>query len=228
MGLRRFAVTLLIGAPGAGKGTQARFLSRSLSIPHVASGDLLREHRRRGTELGMSARQYMDRGELVPDDLVVDMVIERLEQPDATHGVLLDGFPRTEAQANTLDRELSRRGGGVTSAIFLDVPDSVLVDRLAGRRICTECQATYNLYLQNLGARMTCLDCDEPLVQRPDDRREVVERRVQVYMRETTAVLDHYRARGLLCHIDGHQSIEAVRDDLLATVRTDCPVLAAT
>jgi adenylate kinase len=218
MGLCRFAVTLLIGAPGAGKGTQARFLCDTLSIPHVASGDLLRDHRRRGTDLGTMAKQYMDRGDLVPDRLVVDMVLERLQEPDASCGVLLDGFPRTAAQAQTLDHELEARGGGVTTALFLDVPTDVLVDRLAGRRVCTECQATYNIYFQNLGERMTCFDCDEPLVQRPDDRRDVVERRVEVYTRETTAVLDHYRTRGLLRQIDGHRPIQDVRQDLVRTV----------
>ncbi len=131
MGSCRFAVTLLIGAPGAGKGTQARFLCSTLGMPHVATGDLLRDHRRRGTDLGATAKQYMDHGELVPDRLVVDMVLERLQEPDAAQGALLDGFPRTAAQAQALDRELEGRGGGVTTALFLDVPTGVLVDRLA-------------------------------------------------------------------------------------------------
>ena len=219
MGSCRFAVTLLIGAPGAGKGTQARFLCDTLGIPHVATGDLLRDHRRRGTDLGTTAKKYMDRGELVPDHLVVDMLMERLEHPDAARGALLDGFPRTGAQARTLDSELRLQGGDVTAALFLDVPPSVLVDRLAGRRICTDCQATYNIYLQHVGERMTCFDCDVPLVQRPDDRRDVVERRVEVFLRETTAVLDHYRSRGLLRRIDGHRPIQDVRHDLVQTVQ---------
>jgi len=227
MGPGRYTVTLLIGAPGAGKGTQARFLCDALRMPHVATGDLLRDHRRRGSELGRVAKKYMDRGELVPDHLVVDMVLERLEHPDAARGVLLDGFPRTLAQAESLESELELRGGGVNAALFLDVPSSVLVDRLAGRWVCTECQSIYNIYLQNLGQRMSCLECDEPLVQRHDDQREVVERRVDIFMRETTAVLDHYDSRGLLRRVDGNRPIDTVRTELLAVLRSGLMALAA-
>src|SRR2546423_13816748 len=138
----RYAVTLLIGAPGAGKGTQARFICEALGIPHVATGDLLREHRRQGTPLGSLVRQYMDRGELVPDDLVVEMVARRLEEPDAVYGGLLDGFPRTRAQARALDADLAAHGGGVERVFFLDVPPRTLVDRLGGRRGCESCPGT--------------------------------------------------------------------------------------
>lgn len=223
----RYAVTLLIGAPGAGKGTQARFLCEALGMPHVATGDLLRDHRRRGTDLGRAATRYMDRGELVPDHLVVDMVMERLEHPDATRGVLLDGFPRTGNQARTLDIELDLRDGGVNVALLLDVPSEVLVERLAGRRVCEQCQGTFNVHLQDLGPRMTCPECDERLIQRPDDSRNVVERRVQVFMHETMAVLDHYQVRGLLRRIDGNRPIDEVRADLLVQLRTDSSMALA-
>lgn len=211
----RYAVTLLIGAPGAGKGTQARFICEALDIPHVATGDLLREHRRRGTSLGAIVRQYMDRGELVPDDLVVEMVARRLEEPDAARGVLLDGFPRTRAQARALDADLAARGGGVERVLFLDVPSHVLVDRLVGRRVCESCQNTFNLHTDDLGPELECPECGGQLVRRPDDERDVVARRVAVYMRETSPVVEHYRTAGVLHRIDGHRPIEEIRAELL-------------
>ena len=137
-------VVLLLGAPGAGKGTQARFVGDTLGIPHVASGDLLREHRRRGTELGKAAQAYMDRGDLVPDQLVIDMVMDRLTRPDARRGALLDGFPRTRSQAEALDRTLEQNSGTVRAVLYLDVPKDTLVARLAGRWICGNCQNTYH------------------------------------------------------------------------------------
>src|SRR5215472_15416593 len=134
-------VVLLLGAPGAGKGTQARYLAQLLDVPHVASGDLLREHRQQGTLLGRLAQAFMDRGDLVPDDLVVSMIIDRLDRGDAVRGALLDGFPRTVAQAKALEARLAERGGSVRVAIYVDVPTAVLVERLAGRWLCRECQA---------------------------------------------------------------------------------------
>lgn len=204
-------MALLIGPPGAGKGTQARYISQALGIPHVASGDLLREHRHRGTPLGVTARAYMDQGELVPDDLVVQMVIERLARPDAARGVLLDGFPRTQTQARTLDGELAERGGGVTAALFLDVPTDVLVERLSGRRLCIGCHSTFHVVLQQLPFDGTCPHCGDRLVQRPDDVPSVIARRVTVYQEQTAPVLEHYRLRGVLRRADGSGSVEQTR-----------------
>jgi adenylate kinase len=211
----RFSVALLIGPPGAGKGTQARYISQALGIPHVGSGDLLREHRHRGTPLGLTARAYMDQGELVPDELVVQMVIERLARPDADGGVLLDGFPRTLPQARALDGELAERGGGVTVALFLDVPTDVLVERLSGRRVCIGCHSTYHVVLQQLPFDGTCPQCGDHLVQRPDDAPSVVARRVTVYQQQTGPVLEHYRARGVLRRADGSGSVEQTRSRAL-------------
>jgi adenylate kinase len=208
-------VVLLIGPPGAGKGTQARCLSRALDIPHVASGDLLREHRRRGTPLGRTARAYMDQGELVPDDLVVQMVIERLARPDADRGVLLDGFPRTLTQARALDGELAERGGGVTAALFLDVPTDALVERLSGRRVCIGCQGTFHTVLQPLPFDGTCPQCGDRLVQRPDDEPGVVARRIDVYHQQTAPVVEHYRAGGVLRLVDGRGSVEQTQSRAL-------------
>jgi adenylate kinase len=223
----RYAVTLLIGAPGAGKGTQARFVCDELGIPHVATGDLLREHRRRSTPLGAIVRQYMDRGELVPDDLVLEMVARRLEEPDAARGVLLDGFPRTRAQARALDADLAAHGGGVERVFFLDVPTRALVNRLVGRRVCDECQGTFNLHTDDIGPNLECPECGETLVRRPDDERDVVERRVGVYLRETAPVVEHYRVAGVLRQMDGDRDIDAVRADLLAVLQDRDMALAA-
>jgi len=158
----------------------------------------------------------MDRGELVPDDLVIAMVMDRLEEADAAHGALLDGFPRTKAQADALDAELEARDGRVVRALFLDVAAEALVDRMSGRRICEGCRETYNVHLQTLGA--TCPDCDGRLVQRSDDNYEVAQHRVAIFRRETLPVVEHYRGHGVLRQIDGDRSIEEIRADLLAAL----------
>jgi adenylate kinase len=207
-------VVLLLGAPGAGKGTQARFLTGMLGVPHVASGDLLREHRRLMTPLGQAAKGYMDRGDLVPDDLVIDMIVERLDHADAGRGVLLDGFPRTRAQAEALDQRLATLGTTVRAALYLDVPQPILIDRLAGRWMCPACQATYHDRFAQPRVDATCDACGEPLFQRPDDRRDVVENRVTVYLRDTLPVVDHYTQRGNLRRVDGDREIHEVRAEL--------------
>jgi adenylate kinase len=218
-------VVLLLGAPGAGKGTQARFLVDLLGAPHVASGDLLRTHREHGTRLGEQARAYMDRGDLVPDALVIDMILDRLSRADAAAGALLDGFPRTCAQADALEARLAERGGGVRAAIYVDVPMDVLVDRLAGRWLCRVCQASYHEVFKPSRVVGRCdLDRGE-LYQRSDDRRDVVSKRVAVYLRDTLPVVEHYERLGVLRRIDGDQPIEAVRAALAAAVEPS-PVLA--
>ena len=227
VGSGRFSVTLLIGAPGAGKGTQARYVREAMGIPHVATGDLLRDHRRRGTALGRTARAYMDRGDLVPDDLVVKMVMDRLEASDAANGVLLDGFPRTLAQAAALDAELSARGGGVAAALFLDVAPAVLVRRLSGRRMCDGCQNTFHVDLHDLPGDGSCPECGDHLVQRRDDQRSAVARRISVYLDQTTPVLDHYRSRGLVHRVDGNRAVDQIRADLLSVLRRRVPALVA-
>jgi adenylate kinase len=221
-------VTLMIGAPGAGKGTQARNVRETLGIPHVATGDLLRDHRRRGTALGRTARAYMDRGDLVPDDLVVKMVIDRLEEPDAVNGVLLDGFPRTITQASALDAELAARGGAVAAALFLDVPPGVLVRRLSGRRMCDSCQSTFHVDLHDLPSDGSCPECGaHHLVQRRDDQRSAVARRISIYLDQTTPVLDHYRSRGLVHRVDGNRDVDEIWTDLLNILRRRVPTLVA-
>ncbi|MBV8716164.1 MAG: adenylate kinase [Chloroflexi bacterium] len=219
-------VVLLLGAPGAGKGTQARFLAETLGVPHVASGDLLREHRQRGTSLGRAAQEYMDRGDLVPDVLVVDMIVDRLNERDAARGALLDGFPRTVAQAQALDDRLRRRGGHVRCAIYVDVPTDVLVERLAGRWLCKTCQASYHEIFNPPASDGVCDRCDGELYQRPDDKRAVVSNRVAVYLRDTLPVVERYARQGVLQRVDGNQSIEAVKAALLQAISEDEPVPA--
>ncbi len=214
-------VVLLLGAPGAGKGTQARFLADTLGVPHVASGDLLRQHRERGTALGRAAQGYMDRGDLVPDGLVVDMIIDRLEQSDAMRGALLDGFPRTLAQAQALERRLAGRGGRVRIAIYVDVPTDLLIDRLAGRWLCQTCQASYHEMYNPARIEGTCDACRGELYQRPDDRRDVVANRVGVYLRQTLPVVQRYARKRILQRIDGDQSITAVRSALVQAIGED-------
>lgn len=218
MGLQRHDVVLLLGAPGAGKGTQARALAQTLGVPHVASGDLLREHRQAGTVLGRAAQVYMDRGDLVPDDLVVDMIVDRLNRRDAAAGALLDGFPRTLPQAAALDERLRERDGRIRVAIYVEVPQAALVERLAGRWICRGCQATFHELFNPPARKGVCDSCAGELYQRPDDKREVVANRVSVYLRDTLPVIQAYEDRGILRRVNGDQSIEAVKLDLCAAV----------
>lgn len=229
VGSGRYSVTLLIGAPGAGKGTQAENVRRTLGIPHVATGDLLRKHRRDGTALGKTARSYMDRGELVPDDLVVQMVLDRLELPDASNGVLLDGFPRTMVQAESLDRELAARSGRVEAALFLDVPQKTLVRRLSGRRVCEGCQGTFHVDLHVLAAKGQCPKCGKHLAHRRDDHPTAVAQRIDIFLKQTTAVLQHYRTQGIVHDVNGDQPVDRIWADLLQILsskikaRSSCP-----
>jgi len=216
--LRPLELLLLLGPPGAGKGTQARYLTARLGIPHVASGDLLRTHRKRGTSLGKAAEAYMDRGDLVPDHLVVEMIMHRLDEPDGAGGALLDGFPRTAAQAEALDRRLDERGGRVRAIVYVDVPADVLVDRLGGRWICSDCQTSHHERFAPPQRHGICDNCGGALFQRTDDTREVVSRRVAVFTSDTMPVVNYYDARGQLLRLDGNRPIQTVCAALLDAV----------
>jgi adenylate kinase len=205
---------VLLGPVGAGKGTQARRISSDQGILHLASGDLLRAHIALDTELGQQAKQYMARGALVPDDLVISMILERMRQADAERGVLLDGFPRTVAQARALDEELEAAHRRLRLALYLEVPFEELVHRAAGRWTCRGCGATYN-YRVNPPAKAGTCDIDGgELYQREDDRLDVVSERIRVYLRDTVPVVEYYRERGILREIDGTQDIETVARDI--------------
>ena len=209
---------VLLGPPGSGKGTQAARLRELLGLPHIASGDLFRENLKNQTELGLKAKAYMDRGALVPDDLTIAMVMDRLSRPDCAQGALLDGFPRTIAQAEALDQALAEQGVVISVVPYIAVPDEVLIERISGRRICRTCGESYHIQFnppQNSGI------CDHDggeLYQREDDRPETVRERLRVYHEQTSPLINYYRQRGVLVEINGNQSIDAVSADLQAAV----------
>jgi len=205
---------LLLGPVGAGKGTQARRIAQRYGIPHIASGDLLRKHIREGTPLGQEAQAYMESGALVPDDLVIGMILDRMHQPDATNGVLLDGFPRTVAQAQALDAELADKNRSVKLALYLRVPPEVLLDRAANRWNCRVCGTTYDYRVNPPAVAGVCDREGGELFQRADDRPAVVTERIRVYLRDTEPVVSYYRARGILREVDGTVNIAGVTAEL--------------
>lgn len=209
---------VFLGAPGAGKGTQAEVVARRLGLPHVATGDVLREAVRRGTDLGKQVKGYMERGELVPDALVVDLVVDRLSQPDAAKGAVLDGFPRNIAQAEALDAALARRGDRVDVAIYLKVSEPELVRRLAARWECGVCRTPHQERTSPPKVAGVCERCGGQLVQRPDDRPETVSRRLQVYFEQTAPVLEYYRSRGILAEVDGERPIPEVTEQVMVVL----------
>jgi Adenylate kinase (EC 2.7.4.3) len=209
---------ILMGPPGAGKGTQAKILSQRLGIPHVASGDLFRDHLHRQTPLGQLARQYMDRGELVPDDVTIGMIRERLEQPDCRDGVILDGFPRTLAQARALDEMLSEMGRSLVAVLYIRVREELLLRRLAGRWTCRTCGAVYHIEFNPPRIPGRCDLDGGTLYQREDDTEEVQRRRIQVYQEQTAPLVSFYRDRGLLVEVDGEQPIPEVTAALLQAI----------
>ena len=212
-------VLVLLGAPGAGKGTQAQVLARTLGIPHIATGDLFRAAVREGTTLGREVKEYMDRGELVPDGVTVGILLDRLSASDARDGAILDGFPRTRAQAEALDAELAGRGVGVDRALYIDVPSEDIVRRLSGRWICEAAGHVYNVASRPPRAAGRC-DIDESaLVQRDDDRAETVRARLGQQMGALGEVAAHYRATGALVMVDGGKPIAEVTEALLDVLR---------
>jgi adenylate kinase len=212
-------ILLLLGAPGAGKATQAEILRERLHMAHVSSGDLFRLHMKNETPLGLAAKQYYDRGELVPDGLVIDMIMDRLNEPDTAHGVILDGFPRTVAQAEALGVRLAAHGEQLGAALYIHVPTETLLDRLSGRLLCRECGTVYHEKFNPPRMAGVCDICGGELYQRGDDTRETAENRLRVYFDQTRPVIEYYRRHGMLEEVDGLQSIEQVTADLLAHIQ---------
>jgi len=212
-------IIILLGAPGAGKGTQSEILQGKLQMVHVSSGDLLRDNRKRCTELGKIAEGYMVKGALVPDDLVIQMIVERMDAPDTEHGILLDGFPRTPPQAAALDEALNAKGKRVNRALYIKVEDETLLDRLSGRWTCRNCGHVYHEKFAPPRTPGVCDVCGGELYQRDDDKRETAIIRLRVYFDQTMPIIDYYRNRDILCEVNGEQPIETVTADLLECLR---------
>jgi adenylate kinase len=209
---------ILLGAPGAGKGTQAKVLEHRTGLAHVASGDLFRAALRQGTELGMLAKQYMDRGELVPDQVVIGMILERIKQPDCASGVIFDGFPRTIDQARALEAALAEHGDRIDAVLYLAVPNEVLLRRIAGRQTCKSCGATYNLYYFASRVGDVCDECGGQLYQRSDDSMETARHRLEVYFAQTQPLIEYYRGQGSLYEIEGQGDIHDVTETMIVSL----------
>ncbi|MFO8009745.1 MAG: adenylate kinase [Dehalococcoidia bacterium] len=209
---------ILLGAPGAGKGTQAVVLAKEKGLAHIASGDLFREAQNSGTELGNLVKSYMEKGDLVPDDVTVKMILERINQPDCANGFLLDGFPRTMAQAEALDSALNKEGKQIDKVIYVKVPNEELVKRLSGRWICRNCQAPFHSVDAPPKVAGKCDHCGGELYQRADDNEETVRNRLDVFMKQTSPLIDYYTKADKLVEVNGNQSVDAVSKDMLATL----------
>lgn len=194
---------IMLGAPGAGKGTQAKMIAAKYGIPHISTGDIFRANIKNGTELGAKAKEYMDKGLLVPDELVVDLVIDRFKEADCEKGYVLDGFPRTIPQAEALDKALTAIGENVDYAINVEVPDENIVNRMGGRRACVGCGATYHIVYSPTKEEGKCDTCGAELIIRDDDKPETVQNRLSVYHEQTQPLIDYYTNKGIIAEVDG-------------------------
>ena len=201
---------IMLGAPGAGKGTQAKKIADKYQVPHISTGDIFRANIKNGTELGMKAKTYMDQGLLVPDELVVDLVVDRLGQEDCVNGCVLDGFPRTIPQAESLDAALAAKGEAIDYAIDVDVPDENIINRMSGRRACVACGATYHIVHIPTKVEGICDRCGEKLILRDDDKPETVKKRLDVYHAQTQPLIDYNTSKNVLKSVDGTQDMEDV------------------
>ncbi len=206
---------IMLGAPGAGKGTQAKMIADKYSIPHISTGDIFRANIKNGTELGMKAKTYMDQGLLVPDELVVDLVVDRVAQDDCKNGYVLDGFPRTIPQAESLDAALEKMGSSIDFAINVEVPDENIVKRMSGRRACVECGATYHIVHIPTKVEGICDKCGKELILRDDDKPETVLKRLNVYHEQTQPLIDYYNGKKVLVEVDGTKDMGEVFADII-------------
>ena len=201
---------IMLGAPGAGKGTQAKKITEKYQIPHISTGDIFRANIKNGTELGKKAKTYMDQGLLVPDELVCDLVVDRVKQEDCKNGYILDGFPRTIPQAESLDEALGQMGESLDYAINVDVPDEHIVNRMSGRRACVGCGATYHMVYAPTKKEGVCDVCGAELILRDDDKPETVQKRLSVYHEQTQPLIDYYKGKGILKDVDGTKDMDVV------------------
>ena len=210
---------VLLGPPGAGKGTQAAKIIEEYSVPHISTGDIFRKNLKEGTPLGIKAKGYMDQGLLVPDELVVDLVKDRLLEEDCVDGFMLDGFPRTVLQAEALEEELIRLGQTLNAVININVDAELLFKRLTGRRICKSCGATYHVYFNRTKSEGICDKCGGELYQRDDDQEATVKKRLEVYQEQTQPLIDYYKNKGTLVDIDGVGEIDDVFSQISASLQ---------
>lgn len=207
---------IFLGPPGVGKGTQADFIAKKFSIQKLSTGDLLRESVERRTRLGTEAKLFMERGELVPDDVVIGLVEEKLGSPECRNGFLLDGFPRTVAQANKLSSFLEKNGEAIDRVVYFSLPQADIIDRISGRRSCPNCKAVYHLRSIPPKKEGVCNVCEIPLTQRNDDKPETIQSRLVVYQKQTEPLIQYYKDRGILSELDGSGVVSAVRERLVA------------
>lgn len=205
---------VLLGAPGAGKGTQAQSISNKYKIPHISTGDIFRKNISEGTRLGKTAKRYMDAGQLVPDQLTLDLIEDRLRQDDCKNGYLLDGYPRTVVQAEFLDALLEKENTAIDTALLIEVPREVIIERMSGRRVCTSCGATYHVKNNPPIKKDICDVCGSKLIQRPDDARETVEERLDIYDEQTKPLISFYEKKGILKSVDGTKAISEIFKDI--------------
>ena len=210
---------IMLGAPGAGKGTQAKMISDKYNIPHISTGDIFRANIKEGTELGKKAKTYMDAGALVPDELVVDLVVDRVAKDDCANGYVLDGFPRTIPQAKALDEALAKNGVKIDFAIDVEVPDENIINRMSGRRACVECGATYHIKYAPTKVENVCDRCGNELILRDDDKPETVKKRLDVYHEQTQPLIDYYNEAGVLAEVDGTKDMMDVFGDIIELLK---------
>lgn len=212
---------IMLGAPGAGKGTQAKLIAEKYGVPHISTGDIFRANIKNGTELGKEAKEYMDKGLLVPDELTVRLLLDRVAQDDCKNGYVLDGFPRTIPQAEVLDKELTKLGDSVDFAVDVDVPDENIIRRMSGRRACLNCGATYHIVNIPPKKEGICDVCGSELVLRDDDQPETVKNRLKVYHEQTQPLIEYYTGKGVLRTVDGTLPMEEVFDAIVKILGKD-------
>lgn len=210
---------IILGAPGAGKGTQAGILSREMNLPRIASGDLFRQALEKKSELGLLAKSYMEEGRLVPDEIAIRMVLERISLPDCISGCLFDGFPRTLEQAEVLDKALAEQGKSIAKAIYIQVTKAEFLKRLSGRWLCRNCQTPYHLVTSPPKVQGKCDKCGGELYQRPDDNEETVRERLEVFFAQTAPILDYYRKQNKLIEVNGNLGIQEVAREVISVLR---------
>jgi adenylate kinases len=209
----------MLGAPGAGKGTQTDILSQEMDLPHIASGDLFRQALEERTKVGLLAKSYMDKGELVPDEIAIKMILERIIQPDCASGCLFDGFPRTLHQAKVLDAALREQGKSIDKAIYIEVPNEELVKRLSGRWLCRTCQTPYHTISSPPKTMGRCDKCGGELYQRSDDREETIKDRLNIFFAQTVPILDYYKKQNKLIRVNGNLGMQEVAGEIISALK---------